>query len=84
MVLVHADGLAEIELHYAAQLTVRPVPGFENAASESALPAVRRSIDVPSSPPGATTTIVAHVASLVAAPTLLRALWCYAGVQGRS
>ena len=42
----HAEGLAEIELHYTAQLTVQPVRSFENGGhrfpvAESALPAVR-------------------------------------------
>ena len=41
----HAEGLAGIELHYAAQLTAQSVRGFENCghhfpAAESGLPAV--------------------------------------------
>ena len=53
----HAEGLAGIELQYAAQLTVQPVQGFENdshhfPAAESALHAVDESpADVPSSLP---------------------------------
>ena len=50
----HAEGLAGNELHYAAQLTVRPVRGFENSghhfpAAESVLPADDKPpADVPS------------------------------------
>ena len=54
--VVHAEGLAKIELHYTAQLTIQSVRGFENGghhfpAAESALPAViEPPAIVPSSP----------------------------------
>ena len=62
----HAEGLAGIELHYAAQLTVQPVWGFENGglhfpAAESSLP------DVPSSPRYHYFCVNGHVASLITA-----------------
>ena len=43
----HAEGLAGIKLHYAAQLSVRPVREFKNGvhhfpAAKSALPAVNK------------------------------------------
>ena len=50
----HAEGLAGIELHYTAHLTVQPVGGFENSShhfpsAESAFPAVDKpAADVPS------------------------------------
>ena len=54
--VVHAEGLTGIELHYTARLTVQPVRGFENgghhfSAAESSLPAVSEPpASVPSSP----------------------------------
>ena len=62
----HAEGLAGIELHYAAQLTVQPVRSFENGglhfpAAESSL------LDVPSSPRYHYFCVNGHVASLIAA-----------------
>ena len=68
----HAEGLARIELHYTAQLTVQSVRGFEIGdhhfpAAESALPAVSKPpADVPS-PHYHYFCINAHVASLITA-----------------
>ena len=69
----HAEGLAGIELHYTAQLTVQPFRGIENGghafpAAESALPAIDQPpVDVPPSPRYHYFCITAHVASLIAA-----------------
>ena len=68
-----------IELHYAAQLTVQLVQGFENGghhfpAAESALPTVDKPpADVPSSPRYHCFCVTAHVASLIATSSVS---WC--------
>ena len=55
-IVFHTEGLAGIELHYTAQLTVEPGRGFENndhhfPIAESALPVVSEPpTDVPSTP----------------------------------
>ena len=78
----HADGLAGIELHYAAQLTFQPVRGFENGdhhipAAESALPAVNEPpADVPSLSLLPLLWVAAHVAFPIAAAFLQDDSWC--------
>ena len=77
-VVFHAEGVAGIELHYAAQLTVQSVRGFENGghyfpAAESALPAVDEPpADVPSSPLYRCFWVAVHVAFLIATPLCKR------------
>ena len=71
--VVHAEDLAGIELHYTAQLAIQPVRGFENGgyhfpAIESWLSAISEPpAYVPSSPHYHHFCVNVHVASLIVA-----------------
>ena len=72
----HAEGLAGSKLHYAVQLTIQPVLGFENGnhhfpAAKSALPAVDEPpTNVPSSPRYHYFCVAVRVASLITATSV--------------
>ena len=79
----YAKGLVRVQLHYATQLTIQPVQGFENSchhfpAADSALPAVDEpSADVLYSPRYYYFCAAAHAAFLIAAASLRPTPLCY-------